>query len=261
MARESLGKTFAMALTLCAVCSFLVSGAAVGLRSKQKENRDRDRKKNILVAAGLYNSNVPVDEAFRQVEPRIVDLETGDYVSDGQLDPQNYDQRLSAKDPELSVSIPSQEDLAGIRRREKYSFVYLVKKEGRLDQVVLPVNGKGLWSTMYGFLALDSDLNTVRGMTFYEHAETPGLGGEVDNPKWKALWPGKNVYDDQGSVQFKLIKGSVDQGSPEAIYQVDGLAGATLTANGVTHMVQYWLGDHGFKTFLKRLRSEGEAHG
>ncbi len=261
MARESLGKTFAMALTLCAVCSFLVSGAAVGLRSKQKENRDQDRKKNILVAAGLYNSNVPVDEAFRQVEPRIVDLATGDYVSEDQLDPQNFNQRLSAKDPELSVSIPSQEDLAGIRRREKYSFVYLVKKEDRLDQVVLPVNGKGLWSTMYGFLALDSDLNTVRGMTFYEHAETPGLGGEIDNPKWKALWPGKNVYDDQGSVQFKLIKGSVDQGSPEAIYEVDGLAGATLTANGVTHMVQYWLGDHGFKTFLKRLRSEGETHG
>ncbi len=254
MARESVSKTFVVAIVLAAACSLLVSGAAIGLRSMQEANKVRDRKKNILIVAGLYDAKAAVEELFQQIEPRVVDLATGEYAAEDQFDPETFDQRAAAKDPNLSVKIPSEKDLAGIGRREKYSLVYLVKKDDKLDQVILPVDGKGLWSTLYGFLALDGDLNTVKGITFYEHAETPGLGGEVDNPTWKAKWAGKKVYDDKGGVQLVVVKGVADESSP---HQVDGLSGATLTANGVTNLVQYWLGDDGFKKLLERLKSQG----
>jgi Na+-transporting NADH:ubiquinone oxidoreductase subunit C len=255
MARESVSKTFVVAIVLAAVCSLLVSGAAIGLRSKQEANKVRDRKKNILIVAGLYDAQASVEEAFKQIEQHIVDLATGEYVSkDQQLDPETFDQRQAAKNPELSVKIPAEKDLAGIGRREKYSLVYLVKKDGKLDQVILPIDGKGLWSTLYGFLAIGGDLNTVLGITFYEHAETPGLGGEIDNPAWQAQWAEKKVYDKDGSVELQVVKGAADKNSP---YQVDGLSGATLTANGVTNLVKYWLGDDGFKKLLERLKAKG----
>lgn len=254
MARESVSKTYVVAIVLAAVCSLLVSGAAIGLRPRQEANKVRDRKKNILIVAGLYDAKASVEESFQQVEQRIVDLATGEYVPKDQLDPETFDQRAAAKDPELSVKIPPEKDQAGIGRREKYSLVYLVKKDGKLDQVILPIDGKGLWGSLYGFLALSDDLNSVRGITFYEHAETPGLGGEIENPTWQAKWGGKKVYDKEGSVQLYLAKGVADQNNP---YQVDGLSGATLTANGVTDLVQYWLGDDGFKKLLERLQAEG----
>lgn len=257
MARESLIKTYVVALSLAVTCSLLVAGAAVGLRPLQEANKVIDRKKNILVVAGLHDAEVPVEEAFQQVEVRIVDIETGEFVSEDKIDPATFDQRAAAKDPELSVVIPAQKDLAGIGRREKYSLVYLVQKDGQLDQVILPIVGKGLWSTMYGFLALGDDLNTVRGITFYEHAETPGLGGEIDNPLWKAKWTGKKLYDDQGGYKLEIVKGMAATSGPEAEHQIDGISGATLTANGVSDSVDYWMGADGFKNLLERLSAEG----
>jgi Na+-transporting NADH:ubiquinone oxidoreductase subunit C len=254
MARESVSKTFTVAVVLAVACSLLVAGAAIGLRPRQEANKVRDRKKNILIVAGLYDAKATVEESFKQIEARIVDLATGEYVDKDKLDPATFDQRAAAKDPKLNVKIPAGKDLAGIGSREKYSLVYLVKKEDKLDQVILPIDGKGLWSTLYGFLALSGDLNTVKGITFYEHGETPGLGGEVDNPAWKAQWAGKKIYDKAGSVQLQVIKGTADKSSP---HQVDGLSGATLTANGVSNLVRYWLGEDGFKKLLERLQGKG----
>ena len=130
--------------------------------------------------------------------------------------------------------------------------VYLVETDGQLNKIILPVRGYGLWSTLHGYLALEKDGQTVAGLGFYQHTETPGLGGEVDNPRWKALWPGKKVYKD-GNVEIQLVKGSVDPASDSADYQIDGLAGATLTSNGVTNLVQFWLGEQGFQKFLGKL--------
>ena len=254
MQRDSIQNTFIVATGVCVFWSVLVSTAAVGLRERQEANKVEERKRNILVAAGLYDAKVPLDESFKQVEAKIVDLETGEFVSESELNPEQYDQRTAAKDPALGVDIEKGDDLAGIKRREKYSFVYLVEKDGKVDQVVLPINGKGLWSTLYGFLSLDDDMKTIRGITFYEHAETPGLGGEVDNPNWKAKWVERLAFDDDGSVRIEVIRGSVDQSRPEAVHQVDGLAGATLTARGVSNLVQYWLGENGFGPFLEKQR-------
>ena len=161
----------------------------------------------------------------------------------------------------LQFDIPSSRDFARIRRVAKIASVYEVMNGNQLEQVILPVHGKGLWSTMYGFLAISADTKTVVGLGFYEHGETPGLGGEIDNPKWKAQWPGKELFDNQWNVAMKVLKGKVDPNSKQAIHQVDGLSGATLTANGVDAHVRFWLGADGFKNYLAKVRQKGNING
>ena len=254
--KESLGGIVSVALALCVVCSIVVSAAAVVLKPAQEVNKTRDLKRNILMAAGLYDASLTIEEQFQRVDSRVVDISTGEYATD--IDPEGFDQRAAAKDPATSVALDSDADIANIIRQSRYAMVYLVNDEaGDLSKVILPVHGYGLWSTLYGFVALESDGNTIAGLGFYEHKETPGLGGEVDNPRWKNLWKGKQVYRD-GAVAISVVKGSVDQGSDAANWQVDGLSGATLTSRGVSNLVQYWLGEDGFEPYLRNLR-EGDA--
>ena len=152
------------------------------------------------------------------------------------------------------------EDIARIKKKPKYMPVYEVRDQGEVSKYIFPIYGKGLWSTLYGFLALDKDLETIRGITFYQHGETPGLGGEVDNPKWKALWKGKKAFDENNDVKISVIKGKVDTSNPNKEYLVDGLSGATLTTRGVDHLVKYWLGKHGYGAFIDNLRKEGNQN-
>jgi len=253
---EGLGRVLTVALALCIVCSVVVSAAAVVLKPQQQANKTRDLKRNILMAAGLYDANMSVEEQFERVTTRVVNIETGEYTSE--INPEGFDQRAAAKDPSTSVRLSAEEDMAKIIRQAKYSLVYLVNDdEGELDKIILPVHGYGLWSTLYGFVALESDMNTIVGLGFYEHGETPGLGGEVDNPRWKALWEGKKAFRD-GEVAISVIKGAVSPESPSADWQVDGLSGATLTSKGVHNLVQFWLGENGFAPYLENLR-KGEA--
>lgn len=254
--KESLGGIVSVALALCVVCSIVVSAAAVVLKPAQEVNKTRDLKRNILMAAGLYDAGLTIEEQFQRVDSRVVDISTGQYATD--IDPEGFDQRAAAKDPATSVALDSDADIANIIRQSRYAMVYLVNDEaGDLSKVILPVHGYGLWSTLYGFVALESDGNTIAGLGFYEHKETPGLGGEVDNPRWKDLWKGKQVYRD-GAVAISVVKGSVEAGSDAANWQVDGLSGATLTSRGVSNLVQYWLGEDGFEPYLRNLR-EGDA--
>ena len=249
---ESIKKTLTVALSLCVVCSVVVSGAAVGLRAPQQVNAEEERKRNILQAAGLYDPSLTVEQQFERVTTKVIDVETGTYVND--IDPATFDQRAAAKDPAMSVRLDGDTDVAKIMRQSRYALVYLVDDEaGQLDKVILPIHGYGLWSTLYGFVALEADANTIAGLGFYEHGETPGLGGEVDNPRWKAQWPGKQAYRD-GDVAISVIKGTVNSNSPNADWQVDGLSGATLTSKGVHNLVQFWLGEHGFAPYLANLR-------
>lgn len=255
MANDTVQKTIMAALALCVVCSLVVAGAAVTLKPLQDANKSLDKKRNILAAAGLLKEDIGIEEQFSQITTKVVDLRTGRYSTD--IDQASYDQKKAAKDSSRSKALTAKEDLAKIGRRENYSLVYLVEVDGRLDKVILPVRGYGLWSTLYGFLALENDANTVSGFGFYEHGETPGLGGEVSNPRWIALWPGKSVYK-EGEAALGLIKGKVNQNSTDAAYQIDGLAGATLTSVGVTNLVQFWMGKMGFQPFLNNLK-KGEA--
>lgn len=253
---DSTSKTLMVAFALCIVCSIIVSAAAVILKPLQEANKTEDLKRNVLAAAGMYDDSLGVDEQFEQISTRIVDMRTGKFTDD--VNAETYDQRKAAKDPSASDALTPAQDLAKVARREHYAIVYLVEDAGGdIDKIILPIRGYGLWSTLYGFIALESDGDTVAGLGFYEHAETPGLGGEVDNPRWKSSWPGKNVYRD-GEVAIGLIKGAVDPANANASWEVDGLAGATLTARGVTNLVRFWLGENGFEPFLNNLKS-GEA--
>lgn len=256
MRNDSFLHTLTTATIVCLVCSMLVSAATVALRPLQERNRAWDRKRNVLLAAGLIDATTfaDIDVLFRQIEPQVIDLDTGTAV-DG-IDPETFDPVTFQRNPHTSRSLSPAEDLAGLKRRERYELVYLLRNNGQLQRVILPVRGKGLWSTMWGLAALGPDLNTIESFAFFAHGETPGLGGEVDNPRWKALWIGKKAFDAEGRPRLEVIKGAVDPQSPEAVHQVDGLSGATLTGNGVTNLLRFWLGEQGYGPLLDRLRAE-----
>lgn len=254
--KETIGRTLLVAFVLCAVCSTVVATAAIMLKPQQQAAQERDRAINILQIANLYQPGLPVEQQMEQVTPRVVDLETGTFTD--QFEPrQVIDAKKLAKDPQLSTEVPDAVDIAKINRRENYGLVYVVEKNGELDRIILPIRGYGLWSTLWGFIALEADFNTVIGMGYYQHAETPGLGGEVDNPEWRQQWTGKKIYED-GEVAIRLVKGGADPGSPRAEHQIDGLSGATLTSRGVDNMIQYWLGEQGYGKLLSNLKA-GEA--
>jgi Na+-transporting NADH:ubiquinone oxidoreductase subunit C len=256
LGNDSLEKTIAVALALCFVCAILVSFSAVVLKPLQVENKALDMKKNILDVAGLMDEGTDINLAFSdQIEEKLVDIATGDYVED--IDVVTYDQRKAAKDPEQNITLDSSDDIASIKRKAKVAKVYLVKKGDAIQSIILPMHGYGLWSTMYGFLALEADGQTVKSINFYDQAETPGLGGEVVNPNWRALWKGKKVYNDSGEVALGLIKGVVDISKPGSEYNVDGLAGATLTSLGVSNLVKYWMSAEGFAPYLDKIKNDG----
>ncbi|WP_281646869.1 Na(+)-translocating NADH-quinone reductase subunit C [Parendozoicomonas sp. Alg238-R29] len=259
---DTIKKTLAVTIGLSLVCSVLVSGAAVFLKPRQDENKLLDVQQNILSISGLVAdpkalSRDEIAARFKEVTPKLVDVETGKFDTSG-MNAVTYDQRNAAKNPAESRTLTPQEDTAQIKRQAKLAKIYEVQRDGKLQTLILPVHGYGLWSTLYGYMALDADLKTVVGFGFYSHAETPGLGGEVDNPKWKASWKGKEVFGSNGQVDITVLKGSVNQALPSAIHEIDGLSGATLTSRGVNNLVQFWLGKNGFGPFLANLK-KGEA--
>lgn len=263
--RDSMFNTFVVTLVLCIGCSLLVSTAAVALKETQGENKSLDRQRKIIEVAGLAGQAKALDakavkDMFTDgtIEPRVVNLETGEYVEDKSIANPSFDERKAAKDATMNAKIKSNMFRIGLDMREKYTWVYLVKdKQGKLEQVVLPIYGKGLWSTMYGFVALDDDLKTINGLTYYEHGETPGLGGEVDNPKWKQQWHGKQVW--RGAPADATLAIGVAKGSPTVDnlpYMVDGLSGATITSRGVDNMIKYWFSSDAFGHYLEKLASQ-----
>jgi Na+-transporting NADH:ubiquinone oxidoreductase subunit C len=263
MSKDSIGKVFVVATLLCVVCSVLVSTAALGLRPLQEENAVKEVKRNILAAAGMLpaEGKYDLEALFGQMETVVVDLSSG-RPAEG-VDPKSFDSTGMERDPKTSAAIPEEwVPRVGLRARAKMEKVYLKRgANGAVETVVLPIHGKGLWSTMYAFLALEADLKTVKGLVFYKHGETPGLGGEVDNPIWKGQWPGKQLYDAEGKYAFKVLKGRVTPGSPQAPYQADGLSGATITTNGIDGTLAYWLGPAGYGPFLEQLRTQEARRG
>ena len=125
-------------------------------------------------------------------------------------------------------------------------------EQGNVTQVVLPMYGRGLWSTMYGFVSVAPDANTIKGITYYDQGETAGLGGEIANPRWQAQFVDKKLFDEQGNQKFKIYKGS---SAADKEHGVDGLSGATLTSNGVQGSFDYWFSQNGFGPFLAKFKA------
>ncbi|MEZ6134938.1 MAG: NADH:ubiquinone reductase (Na(+)-transporting) subunit C [Pirellulaceae bacterium] len=207
-------------------------------------------------------SSTEVEELFEsRVTKKLLDLDTGEYVDDP---PEGYDPRKAAKDDAQNEPIEGFD--IGLANREKLTWVYLVQDSGgKIEKVVVPIYGMGLWSTLYGYVALENDLATVAGLTYYQHGETPGLGGEVENPAWKAKWIGKKIWDagkGPAMATDEDLRIGVAKGAPvgeNQKYQVDGLSGATITSRGVESMLKYWFSSEGFGPYLKNLASQQGA--
>ena len=250
---DTIKKTLIVAVSLCLVCSALISFSAVELRDLQEANKTLDKQNKILSAAGLLKEGSDVSELFKSIDSKIVNLETGTFDFD--INVLDYDEGSFSRNPETSIELSSDKDIALLKRRENFQTVYLHYENDDLNAIILPVRGYGLWGTMKGYLALRPDFKTIIGLEFFDHKETPGLGGEIDNPKWKAIWKGKEVFSNSGEVVISVIKGSVDKSSNQSKYQVDGLSGATITSNGVTNLLSFWLGDMGYGPLIENIKS------
>ena len=261
MPAESVNKTIGVALGVSLVCSILVSTTVVSLNALQKENEKLAKLRNVYIDLDILQEGESLNDAKKRTRFLLIDIQTGEEVPKdkltGMLDPEDFDIKAVATDPEYTVEIPSEKDSARIRRMPKYMAVYIVQDDDVPVKYIFPAYGSGLYSTLYGVIALGKDLKTIEGISFYEHGETPGLGGEIDNPQWKSLWKGKQAFDDRGNVMIEVVKGWVDPKQPDARYKVDGLSGATFTMRGVDQLVRFWLGEDGYGTFIRRMRREG----
>jgi Na+-transporting NADH:ubiquinone oxidoreductase subunit C len=197
-----------------------------------------------------------VEDQFKNLEIRFLDFDTGEtYREYKDFDIDKYDQLQSLRFSDQSKPVPADKDIAIIKNRENIGKIYFSTKDNEIDKLILPIRGYGLWGTLYGYISIENDFNTVSGIEFYEHKETPGLGAEVDNPKWKSQWKGKKIYKED-EVSLAVIKGKVDKSDTDASYKIDGLSGATITSRGVSNMVAYWFGESGYSSMLRELNYE-----
>jgi Na+-transporting NADH:ubiquinone oxidoreductase subunit C len=236
------GYVMGFAIAVCIAISAPLALTANVLGPTQKAAAEFDRQKNVMIAAGLVAADdarlrPELEKLYRErVEEVVVDTVEGRVAADKTL-----------------ADVAAMKDAADLLR---YRVVAITKgADGKRESYVLPISGKGLWSTIYGYLALESDLVHVRGVTFYKHGETPGLGGECENPVWTASWRGKSILDDQLKlVGITVKKGKVDPSIPaEKAHKVDGLSGSTITSNGITTFVKRDL--LAFDMYLSALRS------
>lgn len=188
-------QTLTFAAIICVVCSLLLSGTAAGLKSRQEANKAFDEKRNIVKAFGIDIGEMARPEIEATFEKHVAKKE-----ADGNLPLYTWT-----------------DDNAG--KPSKYAF---------------PISGKGLWSTLYGYLALNADLETIAGVSFYKHGETPGLGAEIEKDAFLSQFKGKKLYAKGAPTAFKVVK----PGSAKGESTVDGISGATLTGDGVEALVR-----------------------
>jgi Na+-transporting NADH:ubiquinone oxidoreductase subunit C len=251
------GYTLRFAAIVGVVASTLVATAAVVFNSRQEANRLLDQRRKVLDVVGLSTpderlSRARVVRSFEDnIQAVVIELETGEAAPD--IDPATFDQRRASRDPERSR--PAPDNAAGVSRIPNHVVVYHFVQDDAVAALILPFEGVGLWSTIYGFIALSADLSTVRGITFYEHAETAGLGALISDPEWRALWEGRRMFAADWSPRLRVIKGRAGP-AEESPYEVDGISGATLTGNGVTEALHFWLGEPALGAYLERYREE-----
>jgi len=231
--------TFRFAAIVTIVCSVLLAGAATLLKPRQVENEKLDMKKNILISAGIKPQNAVkftrtgISDSYKKNIQGVVLDKKGNFVQ-GKLP--------DALDPKTdSDLLPLSE----------------YKDSLQVNAYILPISGKGLWSTIYGYIALSPNCGTVTGITFYKHGETPGLGGEISKEWFSNNFKGKRIFDDQGRlVSVTIVKGKVAEKhpGPDAVHYVDGISGATLTGRGVTRFLKTELLK--YKPFFDKIRAQ-----
>lgn len=239
-------------LALCLVCSLAVSSTAVALKDRQAANALLDMQTQILRVSGMIEVDAkPSAEDAAQMFSSIKVLHFS--PSEGKvLGEMEFNSKAIIKASKAAAtSTPATSEAASLARVSNIpnDLMILEVTDPENACFVFLVWGNGLWSTMYGYVALEPDLETVKGITFYEQGETAGLGGEIVNPTWVALWPGKKVFDADGKVVLDVTKfGKVKDDT----YQVDGISGATITSVAVGATVQAWFDDEAYGKFLKQ---------
>ena len=268
MNRDSITNTFVVSGLLCIICSVLVSAAAVGLKQKQTLNKELNQKKNILEVCKIAYTPNSIDTLFEDnIQSRLVDLRTGQYVDkteNGKLTVDTYSLKKVLQTDNTILEIDPA-GLGGIRENHAVVFLYPEK-----NQVIIPIRGRGLWSTLFGYISLAEDASTVSGITFYDHRETPGLGGEVEkewftgnftetkNKEGEIINSEKRIRNHEGEIiSIKVLKGKADNNpnNKNRFHEVDGISGATVTSNGVTIFLKEDL--KRYEAFLNQLRDNG----
>ena len=216
------------------VLGFFLALAADGLRDLQDLNVENDMKKNILLSLGFKpGAETPwtsddIQKLFEEnIEALVLD-------ASGQR---------TEKDPK---EIDTEKDL-------EFLPIYLKKIGDEVGGYAIPIAGKGLWSTLYGYFAIEPDGRTVKGITFYKHGETPGLGGEVDKAWFQQNFIGKRFVDENDQLLgIHVIKGKVQSDDQEAYHKVDGISGATMTGKGLEYFLKDDLAK--YEPFFKQVR-------
>jgi len=235
---ESAGRTMLVAVGVALFCSAMVTVAVHLLRPVQAAYAAVERNRAIVEAAGLASADASDDTVvsdFLSLDAEVIELGTGAVVEG--VDGYSFDHWAAGGDT-VPPEVP----------------IYLRHESGRLVRVVLPVDGRGMWSTIHAYLALEADLNTVAAFVVYEHGETPGIGDRIQNPQWLSLWPGKRLRNAGGDLIFDVS----DDPSVPAEYRVDTITGATVSSRAVGRLVRAWLGEDGYARALTALaRREG----
>lgn len=236
-------------------CGALVSTAAVLLQPRYAAQLEAIRQASManLIESVPSLSSLLISSSADSLATHLVDLDTGCFVSD--IDIAAFDARAAENDPAMSRALTADDGdpRTLLKRRSNLEQVHLLYTNDALQMAILPIHGPGYQSTLYAWLVLAGDLNTIIALNVHENAETPGIGTRVEDPAWQQRWTDKQLYDDTGDLAIQVVRNGTD--SP---YQVDGISGATRTSQGVGNMVRFWTGPLGFGPFLDRLR-RGES--
>lgn len=244
-------RTWLTAVSIIASCSLLVSLVITVLRPIQAANNAPAQSQHLLITTGLLKKNQSMAEntnLLQHIENKWLDLDKAELSA-----PVNNraDYRSIIEDATLIQRIEKPLDIAQLGTRPKVMPIHFIHSNASKARVVLPVYGKGMWSMIHGYVALADDFNTIVGVNFYQQQDTPGIGDKIQAEDWAANWQGKKLYDEQG--QLKLNIGS-DGGAIAPVHQIDAIAGATITVNGVENLVHYWMGEDGYGRYLRKLR-------
>ena len=231
------------AATVTITCSLLLASAATLLRDRQQENIALDMRKNILESAGLINPQSP--ETTREQILKI------------------YDENITSHVINLQGSLVEDREVYDLDPKKDVDLlpIFYAEKNDQITSYIIPISGKGLWSTIYGYLALEPDVTTVMGITFYKHGETPGLGGEIEKDWFKKNFVGKKIFSPEGElVSVGVVKGKVAEKIPEeeSYHYVDGISGSTLTGNGLTNFLKADLKK--YEPFLRKVKNNEMEH-
>lgn len=257
MRRESNVYTIFFALLIAAVFSLLLSVISESLDEKQRLQLEADIKYNILIATGLRECPLDQREAMEhRTQKECVDAQCcfDRYIESLAVDYQGtpVDMKKIEKPP-FRISLEKQKKRP---REERVLPVFKRVEEGKVVAYCVPVVGKGLWSTIYGYIALKPDMNTVHGIAFYKQGETPGLGAEIQSKWFQDNFKGKKIRDEQGNlVSIEVVKGKLQPGMKNREHKVDGISGATLTGNGVTQLLEASLKI--YEPYFQKVRKGG----